>query len=241
MAGKLFLTGDTHGPAEIGRLSFKNHPELRELDRDDLVVILGDFGMPWTGSNDERHWLKWLEERPWTTCFVDGNHEGFPALAELPTERRLGADVGVVSPHVLHLRRGRIYDLAGHRAWCMGGAESIDRAYRTPGFDWFCEEMPSASEMERAEANLEAINYDVDLVLTHDAPTEVGKRALMMLNPYCPFEPNFRVSALNHFLDHVDYELEAHGVDCSWYFGHYHGDIQVTGRHRLLWHDIIEI
>lgn len=42
--------------------------------------------MPWSGSNEEKYWLDWLGDRPWTTLFVDGNHECFPHLAELPVQ-----------------------------------------------------------------------------------------------------------------------------------------------------------
>lgn len=76
----IFVTGDVHGGAEYGssRFSSKSWPDGRTLSRDDVVVVAGDFGFVWDGSNTDRYWLDWFESKPWTTCFVDGNHENPP-------------------------------------------------------------------------------------------------------------------------------------------------------------------
>lgn len=70
----IFVTGDVHGGAEYGssRFSSKSWPDGRTLSRDDVVVVAGDFGFVWDGSNTDRYWLDWFESKPWTTCFVDG-------------------------------------------------------------------------------------------------------------------------------------------------------------------------
>ena len=69
----IYATGDTH-TEWMPRLSNKGFPEGKDLTKDDYVVILGDFGI-WDGSKGEQKRLDWLEERPFTTLFVDGNHE----------------------------------------------------------------------------------------------------------------------------------------------------------------------
>lgn len=92
----IFVTGDVHGGAEYGssRFSSKSWPDGRTLSRDDVVVVAGDFGFVWDGSNTDRYWLDWFESKPWTTCFVDGNHENHRMLAELPeTEWNGGRNV----------------------------------------------------------------------------------------------------------------------------------------------------
>ncbi|MBM6867099.1 hypothetical protein [Collinsella tanakaei] len=88
--------------------------------------------MPWSGSNEEKYWLDWLGDRPWTTLFVDGNHECFPHLAELPVSDRWGGRVQVYPDHpsIIHLMRGEIYDIDGARIFAMGGAASHDKQWR---------------------------------------------------------------------------------------------------------------
>lgn len=111
----IYVTGDVHGRAEYGssRFAFKNWPLGRTLTRDDVVIVAGDFGFVWDGSNAERYWLDWFESKPWTTCFVDGNHENHHALTELPVREWSGGLVHEVRPHVLHLMRGGVFDIAG--------------------------------------------------------------------------------------------------------------------------------
>ncbi len=79
----IYVTGDVHGRVEYGssRFAFRNWPLGRILTRDDVVIVAGDFGFVWDGSNAERYWLDWFESKPWATCFVDGNHENHRALA----------------------------------------------------------------------------------------------------------------------------------------------------------------
>lgn len=141
----VYVTGDVHGRAEYGssRFAFKNWPLGRTLTRDDAVIVAGDFGFVWDGSNAEKYWLDWLESKPWTTCFVDGNHENHQMLGELPVRERNGGLVHEARPHVLHLMRGEVYDIDGLTVLTMGGAASNDRQYRKEGRSWWPEEMPS--------------------------------------------------------------------------------------------------
>ena len=53
MANRVFITGDTHGPRSMHRLSSK----------------------------------------PFTTAFIDGNHENFELLGEYPTKEWMGGTV----------------------------------------------------------------------------------------------------------------------------------------------------
>lgn len=119
----VYVTGDVHGRAEYGssRFAFKNWPLGRTLTRDDVVIVAGDFGFVWDGSNAEKYWLDWFESKPWTTCFVDGNHENHHALAGLPVREWNGGFVHEARPHVLHLMRGEVFDIDGLTVLAMGG------------------------------------------------------------------------------------------------------------------------
>ena len=120
----IFITGDTHG--DFIRFKKKIFYEQAELTKDDCVMIVGDFGDIWDGSAEDRHWLGWLEAKPFTTLFVSGNHENFDMLAEFPIEDWHGGRVQRVRPSVIHLMRGQIYDIQGRTFFTMGGASSHD-------------------------------------------------------------------------------------------------------------------
>ena len=74
----IYITGDTHG--DFQRFGSKYFPQQKEMSRGDYVVIAGDFGGLWDGSQKDQYWLDWLNKKPFTTLFVDGNHENFDLL-----------------------------------------------------------------------------------------------------------------------------------------------------------------
>ena len=79
----IFITGDTHG--DFSRLQPAAFHEQRNLTKDDCLIICGDFGGVWDGSDTEQRWLDWLAARPFTTLFVSGNHENFDLLRSSPS------------------------------------------------------------------------------------------------------------------------------------------------------------
>lgn len=64
-----------HG--DFHRFSTRNFPQQRQMGREDYVIVTGDHGGVWDGSDRDRYWLGWLKKKPFTTLFVDGNHENF--------------------------------------------------------------------------------------------------------------------------------------------------------------------
>ena len=120
----IYITGDTHG--DFQRFGSKYFPQQKEMSREDYVVIAGDFGGLWDGSQKDQYWLDWLNKKPFTTLFVDGNHENFDLLNTLPEKEWNGGRVHVVREHVLHLMRGQVFNFGGLTWFTMGGAASHD-------------------------------------------------------------------------------------------------------------------
>ena len=127
----IYITGDTHIPVDIGKLSAKKFPEQRNLIKNDYLIICGDFGGLWDGSKEEKYWLDWLNSRNFTTFFVDGNHENFDMLNSLPTEEFCGGTVHKINDSVYHLIRGMVYTIDNKKIFTFGGAESHDKNQRT--------------------------------------------------------------------------------------------------------------
>lgn len=69
------MVGDTHGEW-IRRLNTDSFPDQKKLTKEDHVLILGDFGI-WDNSKAENYNLDWLEDKPFTTLFISGNHENY--------------------------------------------------------------------------------------------------------------------------------------------------------------------
>lgn len=124
---RLYVTGDTH--SDVSRFATNSFFEQKELDKSDVVVITGDFGLVWSQNDKdktENYWLDWLDNKPFTTVFVDGNHENFDRLDNMPVSTWNNGKVHKLRDSVMHLMRGEIYDVAGTTLFAFGGAPSHD-------------------------------------------------------------------------------------------------------------------
>jgi predicted phosphodiesterase len=133
----IYLTGDTHGSLDIRKLSTSRFPEQRQMKKEDYVVVLGDFGLVWNNDKDDMYWRKWLEEKPFTTLFVDGNHENFDLLNNFEEVPWKGGKVQFINSSIIHLMRGQVYEIEGKKFFTMGGASSLDKQYRVAGKSWW--------------------------------------------------------------------------------------------------------
>ena len=120
----IYITGDTHGGFQ--RFGNNYFPQQKHMSREDYVIITGDFGGLWDGGPKDWYWLDWLSGKPFTTLFVDGNHENFDLLNALPEKEWHGGRVHEVRENILHLMRGQIFTFGGLTWFTMGGASSHD-------------------------------------------------------------------------------------------------------------------
>lgn len=89
----ILITGDIHGSHDISKLDNTQNPIFKKLTKEDYLIICGDFGLVWYNDMADTLWRTWLDEKPFTTLFVDGNHENFDLLYEFPEEEWHGGRV----------------------------------------------------------------------------------------------------------------------------------------------------
>lgn len=222
----IYITGDTHIPIDISKLAAKSWEEQKKLTYDDFLIICGDFGGVWNKSNEEKYWLRWLNDKPFTTLFVDGNHENFSLLNQYKTEEFNGGNVHRIMPHIYHLMRGQVFDFNGVRVFTMGGASSHDRAFRKENINWWKEELPSEQEYSEALSNLDKCGWKVDLIITHCASTII--QGIISLG----YEQN----SLTDFLETIRRNLTYD----KWYFGHYHIDKAINNKDTAIYDKIVK-
>lgn len=230
----VFLTGDIHGTADIGKVEDFSRVAEGRLSRDDFLIVLGDFGLVWGNPPrpDETRRLDWLESRPWTTLFIDGNHENFDLLGRLPVRKWHGGRVHVVRPHVLHLMRGEAFEIGGHSVFAAGGAHSADIKWRTPGTSWWPQEVPDAEERERIEAHAREVGQ-VELLLTHCPPTGQYLR-------YKRLFPRFWGPS-DEYTDWLEEHLEGTLGYRRWFYGHIHLDFPLDEPHTSLFNTVFDL
>jgi hypothetical protein len=79
---------------------------------------------------EEEAALEWLSKQPWTTLFVDGNHENFPRLYQFPVKDFHGGKAAQINDKIWHLKRGEVFEICGKKIFAMGGATSVDKDQR---------------------------------------------------------------------------------------------------------------
>lgn len=120
----LYITGDTH--TDFSRFEEEKFSTQPDMNKNDYVIICGDFGGVWNyivGSIYEKHWL---DNKNFTILFVYGTHENFERLYKYPIEEWHGGKVHKIRDFVIHLMRGEIYDIDYKKFFLFGGASSHD-------------------------------------------------------------------------------------------------------------------
>ena len=243
----IWITGDTHG-YWIHRLNMDSFPEQREMTKDDYVIVLGDFGI-WRDSPQQRWYLNWLEERNFTTLFIDGNHENYDILDSYPVEEWHGGEVHFIKPSVIHLMRGQVFEIDDLKFFTFGGAASHDisdgvleiddprvkewrddpdKMYRINHISWWEREMPNQEEMDEGIKNLAEHNNKVDFILTHCTASSTA--ALLSHGLY---KPDKLTDYLEEIRCNVDYG--------RWLCGHYHDSKAITAKDYVLYEQIVRI
>ena len=249
----IYITGDCH--SDFVRFNKENFPEQREMTKDDYVIICGDFGGVWNmdeESKRESWWMDWLEGCPFTTLFVDGNHENFDRLYGYSVEDWKGGKVHKIRPSVIHLMRGQVYQIDGKKIFTFGGASSHDISggilepddpdykrkkkvldqgwlpYRINRVSWWKQELPSKAEMEEGLKNLSVHGSTVDFIVSHCCSSST--QALLGGGLFTP-------DVLTNYLEQIRQTVTFK----KWFFGHYHDNRNVNADEILLYEQVIRI
>lgn len=225
----IFITGDIHGDYDIHKFSTKNFPMQKRLTRSDYMIICGDFGLVWDNSKSERYWLNWLEQKTWTTLFIDGNHENFDLLESYPLTEWNGTQVHQITEHIIHLCRGSVFELENKRFFAFGGAESHDKKFRKKGISFWEQEMPNSQEMQHGRENLEKINWQTDIIITHTLPHHLQAKLFK--------HQDYKNNALTKYFDEIETKLNFK----FWFSGHYHISKSLDEKHVLVYHNILQL
>lgn len=240
---KIFLTGDTHWNAvgEMRKFNSTNFPIWSTLTKDDYVIILGDFGFLFEQNitKESIYWLNWLCEKPWTTLFIDWNHENFNLLNQFPEvsmfwgtvwEMKFTSNETKYDFPIYHLKRGEIYTIADQKIFVMWGALSIDKGRRTPWVSWWPQEIPDSTELRKGYDSLDNVNCKVDYIFSHTCPE--NKIDTVFWAWFGEKHDDLVAKYFNSLVDTVEYK--------HWYFGHFHQNVTVD-KFTCLYGAVIEL
>lgn len=198
----IYVTGDLHG--DIDRFSTK---QFRKLKKHDYLIVCGDFGFLWDGSQKEKRLLKWIGRRRYHVLFVEGTHDNLDLLREYPLAEWNGGVVREISGKLKYLCRGQVFRLEDSAIFAFGGGESRDTDTR--GGSWWSGELPSAEEIAVARETLARHHNQVDYIVTHQCSRRIKKFLAMDDN---------EANILDTFFDEVRDSCRFK----RWFFGGYH-------------------
>jgi 3-oxoacid CoA-transferase subunit A len=166
----IYITGDTHG-------DFSRYIEftarMKPTEKDSMIV-LGDAGLNYYGGGKDESRKKFVNDFPFTTFCIHGNHEMRPTdVAGYKAKEYCGGTVWNQEeyPKILFAKDGEIFNFNGLQCVVLGGAYSVDKYYRLMrGWSWFDNEQPSEEIKAYAEKQLAERNNKIDIVLSHTCP-----------------------------------------------------------------------
>lgn len=211
----IFVTGDTHRETDWAKIFDIAREGL--LTENDYIIIAGDFGGIWTGTDSDNDVLLRYKRLPCKVLFIDGNHENFDALYTYPVEEWNGGKVHKIAENIYHLMRGQVFTIEGKKFFTLGGGTSIDKNYRLK-YElvhgqkvWWEQENPTQDELITATKSLLKYDNKVDFILTHTISKSFMQNTLQFVK-----EESALCDYLDYIMNHVAYT--------RWFCGHFHVD-----------------
>lgn len=164
----IYLLADPHGDPDFKGL----HSYLDNAGEEDLLIILGDVGLRFEGTDKNRRFDAILMGAEKNIAFIDGNHENYGYIDSFPVEDWMGGRVHRLTPHLVHMIRGEIYEIEGKSFFVMGGCKSSPK-WKLQGL-WYPGEEPTEEEVDRGIAALTAHGLSVDYIITHKYTAKPG-------------------------------------------------------------------
>ena len=224
----IYITGDTHR-------DFSRIYKL-EKDTDNMLIVLGDVGINYYLNEEDKNYKEYLKKLNLKLFCVRGNHEERPEnISTYKEVEMFGGKVFIEEeyPNLIFAKDGEIYNFNGKKVMPIGGAYSIDKYYRIRnGLPWFETEQPDEKIKEYVEQQLDKVNWQIDVVLSHTVPLEC--------EPVWAFIPGLDQSTVDKstekWLQYIYDNLEF----TEWYAGHYHVECEEGGV-RIMFEDYDEI
>ncbi|MBO6229563.1 MAG: metallophosphoesterase [Ruminiclostridium sp.] len=220
----ILVTGDIHGDTK--RFTDKR---IRKLRKGDTLIVCGDLGLIWDGSDREKRTLRKLGRRKYNILFVEGAHENFDELEKYPTEPWNGGTSRLISGNLRQLLRGSVFVIEGRKVFAFGGGSGEVNGGKAPCSEETAAryELPSDPELAEADKALAKYGYSVDYVVTYEPPVTMAEFL------------DQKVSAT----DTVGIYLDRKRAEISfthWFFGKHHLNKPIPPKFTALFDNVID-
>lgn len=236
---RLVVRGDLHGDIASG-LSYAQFPELRNLDKNDTVLILGDTGMGWGGDDKAAKFAaENIGQKPFNVIYMFGNHDNYDFAERLPLSKSAQEIYGCSHMRQLFVNdkmltnqfivdKPCVADIAGYHCLLVPGADSHDidkllfpgqkhkkrqdELCRVIGTSWWPQEAIDVKTLYSLVKPIDKQQFD--LILSHDSPAHFVDLAARGWDNR--FVKTVGEKYLQALYETVDYQF--------WFHGHFHYD-----------------
>lgn len=190
--------GDIHAGLNDFEASIRGNEEA------DAHIQVGDFGFGFFNGRQTGHVLPRICEEYPSMRFIRGNHD----------------DPQAAAAHPAFIKDGHCEVVDGVKIMYMGGAWSIDHAYRTPGVSWWHDEELSSQALNDVINTYE--EFKPDIMVTHDCPQFFSTK-YMIQSGLCLWggKPVIHKTRTAQSLETM-YEIHQPRL---WLFGHWHNNL----------------
>jgi len=213
----IYFLSDLHGDINFCGLN----DYLKIAKSDDLLIILGDIGLKFQDSQDNRIFTQYFLSLEKNIAFIDGNHENFDYLKSFPEKTWCGGLVHMLSPNIVHLKRGNVFTIEKKNFFVFGGCKSSEK-WKQSGL-WHYGEEPESDELELAYKNLEKHNFALDYILTHK------------------YERNPKPEVLCKELQDLSRFIDKNVKFKKWYYGHGHANRILDKKHIMVYNNLVSL
>jgi len=229
---KIYILGDVHGDwSNLNHFinkKVRNDNDIKSFIKDGhqvevIILQVGDFGW-WPHMDNvvdfvesKKAWkqdgikneVKGIKDNIVKIYFCPGNHENWDSLYEIQDSNPNSKIIEILKG-VYFCTFGSILTLIDDtNVMFCGGADSIDKYRRTPGVDWWSNEVITYRDMLSLP---EPETVKVDWLISHTCPSRLK-------------EIIFDYNIINKFkdpsTDYLQYILENYKPS-MWWFGHFH-------------------
>lgn len=221
----LIFVGDIHG--EFKTLLYK----IKNLElKNSIIVVCGDIGM---GFNKPSYYEQELarlqsklEEYNSIIIFIRGNHD----------DARYFSDDLLTISKVLYENFKNIIFAEDYNiiltdfgnVLCVGGARSVDKAWRTPNINWWENEKIIIKD----DIDLEIISKlnDISIIASHSSPDFCEPFSKNGLEEWVQYDSNVIKDCVEErkYLTNVYDIVKKHNKLTHWFYGHFHESYFLT-------------
>lgn len=220
----VFVTGDKHGQLD----PFLHNKELKKIKKNDVLIICGDFGFLWDGSNQEQKNLKWLSKRKYVIAFVEGCNDNKKIIQEYPISEWNEGKVRIISKNIMYLMQGETYKIEDKKILTFGGGFNPNILEDEQENNWWPEQLLNKQGVDLAIKNIEKNGGNFDAIISHEAPASITP---------CLEEGFKRADAINYILE----QIRLHCKFKKWFFGKYHLDKLIPPCYQAVFEDVLKL